>query len=430
MIGLDRDLIEIESLNDKDNARKLSLAIEEFVRQKTQNAWDSAQKLYTTFISEVDSQTSRFDEVLTNEDPIQIVSNSEKLKTFERLRDHEYPGPFFLNANSDWAELINIAIDAANLSELTQDQDLHPVLLKRIFYDSNYTLAHARRDLRLLQLAPPQRIKEAEDLSSKLDELALKANQYADVARKLTEDAKSRTNSVIQRRFDEFKKTILVRHEEECKRRQEIRAKLLSQVSSIRFTDDSLKLLGDRFENYAKGKSVLFKSNLHNYLTINEDPSLYDIATLSEFDFAEAFSNLIKQSNSFLPKEFRKQASRVDQIKLVDFDYDRFSNDVASDREALNHALSNYTVTIRNRELDKDNRVTLTLAQLRAERADVIAHPPKFITKSGPHDTERSYWSYDPEYLNRINSAISTKEAEIRNRFQIHRKIEVISCGH
>jgi len=430
MIGLDRDLIEIESLNDKDNARKLSLAIEEFVRQKAQNAWDLAQKLYTTFISEVDSQTTRFDEVLTNEDPIQIVSNSEKLKTFERLRDHEYPGPFFLNANSDWAELINIAIDAANLSELTQDQDLHPVLLKRIFSDSNYTLAHARRDLRLLQLAPPQRIKEAEDLRSKLDELALKANQYADVARKLTEDAKLRTNSVIQRRFDEFKKQILTRHHEECKRRQEIRAKLLAQVSTNQFSDDVLQILGEGLRTYAKTDGRFFRLDFHSYLSTPADPSLYEVANPDEFDLTDSFSTLTKQKNTFLPREFKKYASSAKSIRIAEFNYGGFQKDRCAEFEGLDHALSHDTVTIRGRDLHNDNQMTFTLAQLRAERADVIAHPPKFITKSGPHDTERSYWSYDPEYLNRINSAISTKEAEIRNRFQIHRKIEVISCGH
>jgi len=93
------------------------------------------------------------------------------------------------------------------------------------------------------------------------------------------------------------------------------------------------------------------------------------------------------------------------------------------------HALENERVTIRGRKQNGES-INLSLNQARAERADVMAHPPSWETKYGPHDTYNCFWSFDPEYLNRLNEVIKRKEEEIGNRFQINRRLEVRPCGH
>ena len=104
-------------------------------------------------------------------------------------------------------------------------------------------------------------------------------------------------------------------------------------------------------------------------------------------------------------------------------DFQRFNADRNSQKSAYDQAYANEAVTIKGRHYTDD--VALALPQLKAEKADVEAHPPEYKIVFTTHGGERGYWTYDPNYLLRLNGAISAKENEIATRYQITRKLTV-----
>jgi hypothetical protein len=404
-----RALLELENSTDEEIAARISNEIENYIRQKASAVLTQVKSGYDRFVSLARNGTLFFDKSLMQDRPIEIVNTPDRYKSFIHIRDGAYSGPSEIHELQEWANIKNQVQDIVNLSALVTSQDGQMILLKRIFDSPEYTIAHAKRDLKLLQLHPPQKVSEVTDLVAWTENAGQESKSYADKLRGISVETKKMIMDDVTEKFDTFKEGINKQTSLAIGNYHKAKDIVKSTLSQgIIFND-----YGGRIVELAKQRTTYYNLNLYNYI-ISHEPTKFEAATKDDFEMAESFSKLLNQENYFLPLHMVDQASSVIVKYQFSFDCSRFEADHKAAAEAFKSAFLTETIDCPF-FTSTDLPTHCTIAQLKEL---------KNFDRFKVHGKTMPYW------ISTIDNAIGTLMWRIRDKFQPHKQLSLVSlCG-
>jgi hypothetical protein len=409
-MALNREALETESSGDVDTATRIAEEIENHIRKRALDVLNQAKNVFDHFSDLVRAGILLYDESSLDGCPNQVVNSLNQYKAFIQIRDGVYSGPSAIQELSEWADTENKVQDTIHLSELVTSQDGQMILLNRLFESPNYTIAHAKRDLKLLQLRPPQKVSEVSDLIIWTKNAVKNSQEYASQQKSLSLDSKTRLMSEVTARHSVFQ--------------NEINKKTASAIESYNKMREVVKIslgrgvifndYGGRIIELAKQRTNYYNLDLYSYIVTHE-PTKFEVATKDEFNTAENFSKLLKRENHFLPLHLVEQASAFTIKPNFTFDCARFEVDLKSTAEAFRKALETETIYCPFFTAINDPKYC-TIPQLKSMKS---------------WDRFKGYGGVImPIWESNINDAISSLSSRISQKFRYDNRLKWMSlCG-
>ena len=400
MLKIDRESLEIDSSGDEDMAEKLATAIESHIKEEAIELMTAAQTESNEFNKKVSELLPPVNHEIWVNKPDLIVEDQKKYSEFIKLRDFVYLGPSSLSDSLQWAKINNKSNDVVSLSDLTSTQDGQSILLRRVFNTPEYTVAHIKRDLRILQLRPPKKVQEVGSLQLQLKRLFDDSIKHVDECKRISFELKTQILENVTSNFTNLKNSI--------------DSKVNYTTQSVHSSLDLLKKFlsqgiivndfGGRVVALAKEEQCYYNLNLLDYVKTWE-PTRFEIASEEEFRTVENFSKLLNQENLFLPSSHLAQASKYNRNNIFEFDMARFEADIEKTKAAY----------------ESDLKTTKIECPFFA-----FSDEPKSCTISELEEGKIKYaarHSNAPIWFNLVDSAIRTIKSDLFVKYGLNRRL-------
>lgn len=338
--------VNLENYLKSNAPRQFGQEVAGKIGEKITGAEQAQKQAETGFKGEVDKGAVDYNEELVKraaERPEEVAGDEDLYNQFQSQRTAQYKGPNNLVDRSDiFSPAQRATREATEEADLTGDEYGRQTILDRYYGsgagNSGYTRGQQNLDNLLISNDPNARDafeaqrQRAQGVGQGYQSLQDQLNQYAQQKALSTKTAAEKAQELVGGSKQQTQEQI-------NKRYQDTVSGLNAQTQKAKELAAQNKISKDLADRYGIQSMRNFGVNPSDYIRTAANPTIHEVVTPEERNRYEALAKLMGGEEDMLP--YADLAGKFDQSKYMEFDKDRYLNDVKAKEAQYNQFMTN-----------------------------------------------------------------------------------------